>query len=261
MTLSVAGGLKGGVPMYVERIYRNTVVARDLERFRICVGESDILVYVGKRRRGKEGPDLRTLAERSLMKYRRRLKEYISCDPLFRSTLEPYPVPPDAPEIVRRMALAGKKAGTGPMAAVAGAIAEFVGRELLEETEEVILENGGDIFMSTVLPRRVGVFAGTSPFSNRLVMMVRPESTPLGICTSSGTVGPSLSFGTADAVVITSRDSALADAVATAIGNMIKSEGDIPFGIERARQIAGVLGVIIIKGDKMGVWGEIELIG
>jgi ApbE superfamily uncharacterized protein (UPF0280 family) len=248
--------------MFMERTYRNTIAADDLHKTRLCIGESDILLYVGKRKPGANvDTDIKDLAERSLLKHRRKLREYIRKDPLFLSTLEPYAVHKDAPDIVRKMALAGYSSGTGPMAAVAGAIAQAVGSDLLGETEDVILENGGDIFMKTTSTRRLGIFAGDSPFTGSLILSIRPEMTPLGICTSSGTVGHSLSFGSADAVVVTSGDAALADAVATALGNMVKTQEDISAAIQRGQEIPGVLGLVIVKGDKMGAWGHIEFAG
>jgi hypothetical protein len=145
------------------------------------------------------------------------------------------------------------------MAAVAGAIAERVGRELMKLSPEVIVENGGDIFMKTLTNRLVGVYAGSSPFTGKIALEVEPEETPLGICTSSGTVGHSLSYGSADAVIVISPSAALADAAATAIGNLIQESGDIPMGIEFAQDIAGLKGVLIIKGDKLGIWGEVKI--
>jgi len=165
----------------------------------------------------------------------------------------------DAPKIVREMANSAQKVGVGPMAAVAGAIAEGVGRELIEFSPEVIVENGGDIFLKILKRRLVGVYAANSPFTGRIALQIEPEETPLGICTSSGRVGPSLSFGRADAVIVLSPSAALADAAATAIGNLIKEAGDIPKGIAFAQGIAGLKGVVIIKEDKMGVWGEIKI--
>ncbi|MCK5434567.1 MAG: UPF0280 family protein, partial [Dehalococcoidales bacterium] len=82
---------------------------------------------------------------------------------------------------------------------------------------------------------------------------------PLGICTSSGTVGHSLSYGKADAVVVLSKSATLADAAATAIGNLIVQAGDIPNGLEFANGIDGLKGVIIIKGDKVGLWGDVKI--
>jgi len=145
------------------------------------------------------------------------------------------------------------------MAAVAGAIAEYVGRELLEYSPEVIAENGGDIFIRSLSPRTVRIYAGKSSLSNKIALEISPEDTPLGICTSSGTVGHSLSYGKADAVVIISPSASLADAVATATGNLVKTETDIQVGLEFSKKIPGVKGTLIIINDKIGVHGDLKL--
>jgi ApbE superfamily uncharacterized protein (UPF0280 family) len=145
------------------------------------------------------------------------------------------------------------------MAAVAGAIAEGVGRELLPYSDEVIVENGGDIFLKTSKERFIGVYAGGSKFTKKIAFSILPEETPLGVCTSSGTVGHSLSFGYADAVIVFSPSTSLADAAATAIGNRVRIAEDIPEALEFAQGIKGLKGVAIIKGDNMGLWGQIRL--
>jgi uncharacterized protein len=155
---------------------------------------------------------------------------------------------------------AGETVGVGPMAAVAGAFAEFVGRELLRFTTEVIVENGGDIFIKTGKKRLVGVYAGKSPYTGKIALQIEPADTPLGVCTSSGTVGHSLSFGKADAVIVLSPSTSLADAAATAIGNIVKEETDIQRALDFARGVAGLSGVVLIINDKMGVWGKVNLV-
>lgn len=156
--------------------------------------------------------------------------------------------------------MASTLTGVGPMAAVAGAIAQFVTRDLLRFSKEVIVENGGDIYLASEKERVVGIYAGSSPLSLRIGMVIEPEKTPLGVCTSSGTVGHSLSFGRADAVSVLSRSGALADAAATAIGNIVKGARDIEKGLARGSEIEGVSGVLIVVGEKMGVWGEVRLV-
>jgi len=146
------------------------------------------------------------------------------------------------------------------MAAVAGAVAEWVSNDLLRFSKEVIVENGGDIYLSTSKERVIGIYAGRSPLSLKIGMVIRPEETPLGICTSSGTVGHSLSFGKADAVCILSKSAALADAAATAVGNIVRGKKDVESGLERGKTIGGVLGMVIVVEEKMGVWGNIRLI-
>ena len=146
------------------------------------------------------------------------------------------------------------------MAAVAGAVAEYVGRELLNFSSEVIVENGGDIFLKNLERRVVGIYTGKAPFTGKIALQIEPEDTPLGVCTSSGTVGHSLSFGRADAAIVLSPSTPLADAAATAIGNLVTEEDDIYRGIEFAKGIEGLKGVAIIKDDKMALWGEINLV-
>jgi hypothetical protein len=155
---------------------------------------------------------------------------------------------------------AGENAGVGPMAAVAGAAAERVGNDLLLHSKEVIIENGGDVFIKTRHPVTVGIFAGKSPLSLKIGLKVHSENHSIAVCTSSGTVGHSLSFGRADAVSVVSASCPLADAAATAIGNRVRSRSDIARGIEFGKKIRGVEGVLIIIGDRIGVWGELELV-
>ncbi len=139
-------------------------------------------------------------------------------------------------------------------------MAEEVGRKLLEYVPEVIVENGGDIFFSSVRPVTVGVYAGGSPLSGKVGFKAGGAGQPLGICTSSGTVGHSLSMGRADAAIVTSRSAALADAVATAAGNLVQGPGDVERALAFALGVPGVLGVVIVAGARMGVQGQIEIV-
>ncbi|MBA7696153.1 hypothetical protein ES703_104795 [subsurface metagenome] len=198
-------------------------------------------------------------ANKLVLKYRSILEGYIERNPTFLTSLEPITVGEDAPHIVKEMARSASRVGVGPMASVAGAIAEFVGNKLLAFSPEIIIENGGDIFLKSSKKRMIGIYAGESPLTGRIGLEVSGEDTPLGICTSSGTVGHSLSYGRADAVIVLSPSTTLADAAATAIGNLINQPGDIPHGIELAKGIEGLSGVIIIQDDKMGLWGEIKI--
>jgi ApbE superfamily uncharacterized protein (UPF0280 family) len=195
-----------------------------------------------------------------VLKHRSSLEEYIRHHPLFLTTLEPYQVEKDAPAIVRHMAEASQVAGVGPMAAVAGAIAEATGKDLLRFSPEVIVENGGDIFLKTLKKRLVGIYAGESPFTGKVALEIKPQETPLGICTSSGKIGHSLSLGFADAVVALSPSTPLADAIATAIGNIVKNPADIPKAIEKAQSIDQLYGIIIIIGDTVGIRGEVKIV-
>jgi len=238
--------------MYQPRTYRHWIKDDDLVSFNVTVKETDL--YIGA------ASNLEAEALKAVIKHRKPLEAYIERHPLFLHSLGPCSVEEDAPAIVGVMAQAAQIAGVGPMAAVAGAIAEAVGKDLLACTPEVIVENGGDIFMKISRARLIGVYAGESPFTGKIALEMSPEETPLGVCTSSGTVGHSLSFGAADAVIALSRSAALADAAATAIGNRVKNVGDIDVAIEQAQAIDGLVSVVIIKDDKIGMWGNVKLV-
>jgi len=238
--------------MYEERKYREWVRHDDLVAVRVVEEETDLLV--------SGDIDLSAAAAEAITKYRKQLKEYISKDRKFQLALKPLGVSDDAPEIVKEMAEAARIVGVGPMASVAGAMAERVGRDLLGLGEQIIVENGGDIFIKTSSKRLLGIYAGDSPFTGRLALQIDPDQTPMGICTSSGTVGHSLSFGRADAVVVLSKWTALADAAATATGNLVKTEDDVQKAVDFARAIEGVEGLVVIIGEKIGAWGKIEIV-
>lgn len=238
--------------VYQEREYRNYVKADNLVKFEVIEKETDLLILADK--------NLYDKALALVLKYRGELDKYISTNPKFAKSYSPVWVGLKAPPIVKEMARAARKARVGPMAAVAGAVAEFVGRELLEQSDELIVENGGDIFMKIKQPRKVGIFAGSSPFSEKVALEIEPREKPFSVCTSSGTVGHSFSFGRADAVVVVAEKAALADAAATAIGNIVKEIPDIENGLKLARKIRGLDGVLIIKNDQMGALGKIKLV-
>jgi ApbE superfamily uncharacterized protein (UPF0280 family) len=231
------------------RTYRRWVKGRDLVAFNVAVKETDLYIRASR--------NLKSKALRMVPKYRQALEGYIERHPSFAKSLKPVAIGDDAPHIVKLMADCASRAGVGPMAAVAGAIAELVGTELLEYSPEVIIENGGDIFIKTLKERTVSIYAGDSPLSGKIGIVVGPEHTPLGICTSSGTVGHSLSLGKADAAAVVAASAALADAAATATCNLVKKPEDIQAAIESAMKIEGLRGVLIIKDDAVGLWGDI----
>ena len=240
-------------PDYQPRYYRDWSKDRDLVSFNVMVKETDLYIRARRHLKGQ--------AFEIVQRQRSLLENYIARHPGFATALEPFPVGDDAPAIARAMSEAAEKVNVGPMAAVAGAFAEFVGRDLLKYSPEIIVENGGDIFLKSTKSRLVGVYAGEdSPLTGRVALKIEPLDTPLGVCTSSGTVGHSLSFGKADAVVVLSRSTALADAAATAIGNIVKEETDVQKALNYARSVKGLVGVAVIINDKMGVWGKINLI-
>ena len=239
--------------MYKERRYRQWVKCEGLVTFEVKELETDLLISAKT--------NLEVRARESILNYRQDIERYIKSNKDFCTSLEPVNVDEDTPRIIKVMSSAAGKVSMGPMASVAGAIAEFVGRDMLAYSDEVIVENGGDIFIKTNTKRILGIYAGEdSPFSGKLAIEVLPQENGSGVCTSSGTVSHSLSFGKADAVLIMSSDTALADAVATATGNIVKNKDCIEKGIDYAKSIDGVKGALILAGDKMGSWGNIKLV-
>jgi len=235
-----------------ERTYRSLLHKDGLVSFRVAVKETDLFVHADK--------PLEDITRELILKYRGHIETYIQQHPEFAKTLQPWHVGGPAPLIVKDMVSAGEKAGVGPMAAVAGAMAEHVGTELLLHTEEIVVENGGDIFMKTKGPVTIGIFAGSSPLSLRIGLRIDSGNKPFAACTSSGTVGHSLSLGKADAVSVVSDSCSLADAAATAIGNLIQSKNDIQQALDIGKQIEGVNGLVIIIGDAIGMWGDLEIV-
>ncbi|MFH1626353.1 MAG: UPF0280 family protein [Pseudomonadota bacterium] len=238
--------------MYQERAYRSFIHDNNFVSFQVSVKETDLYIRANN--------DLSTEARDIVLKYRYQIEEYIRRVPEFQRSLVPLVIDPFAPKIIKGMMEASKLAGVGPMAAVAGGISEFVGKELLALSRDVIVENGGDIFLKTSSETKIGIYAGLSPLSNKVGIRIAPDDTPLGVCTSSGTVGHSISFGKADAVTVISKSTLLADAAATSITNLIKNEGDFNKGLDAAGKIDGVMGLLIILGEKMAVWGKVELL-
>jgi len=238
--------------MFEKRTYRNLVKTDDLVKFEVVVKETDLLVRAER--------DLSQETRESILKYRHQLETYIAMNPEFQKSLVPLTDDPYAPEIVQEMIRTSQLAHVGPMAAVAGAMAEWVSKDLLKLSKEVIVENGGDIYFNTFKERTIGIYAGESPLSFKIGIVIEPEETPLGVCTSSGTVGHSLSMGVADVACVIASTAALADGAATALGNRIHEKRDLNRIAPWASSIKGILGCLVILGDSMAAWGDVELV-
>lgn len=234
------------------RTYRNLVSHTHLKSFRVVVKETDLQVHAGR--------ILDRSATELVLEHRGYIESFIQRYPEFSKTLTPWPHAGPAPKIVEDMIEAGQKAGVGPMAAVAGAIAQHVGQGLLTYTDEVIVENGGDNFMKINKKIVVGIYAGKSPLSMRIGLEVDSRRQPVAVCTSSGTIGHSLSMGRADAACVLADSCALADAAATAIGNVVQRENHIQGSVDFGRSIDGVRGILVVMGGQIGLWGDLNLV-
>ncbi len=238
--------------MFEPRFYRQRLNAKDLFKFEVKIGETDIFI--------RANCDLSKIAFRFTRFLRYQIQKYIQLHFSFLKSLEPLEVDIEAPKIVQVMQAASLKAGVGPMAAVAGALAEFVGKELREKSPEIIVENGGDIYLNTSKKRLVQIYSGASRLGKKIAIEIKPEDSPLGICTSSRTVGHSLSFGIADACCVIAKSACLADAFATALGNSIKSEYNIDKILNSFAAHKEILGMVVIVKEKLACIGDIELV-
>lgn len=238
--------------MYVERSYRNSFKNDRLVYFNAKVKQTDLRI----------GADcnLHDKALVSIIKYREIVEAYIAKHPDFLTSYSPVKAAPNASYLIKKMCEAAFEANVGPMATIAGAIAQEVGKDLLKYSHQVIVENGGDVFMDCKQDIKVGIFAGESPFKDKLALNIQSSYMPLGVCTSSGKIGPSVSFGKSDAVTILSKSTYLADAAATAVANRLKSTDYIEETILYAQSIKGVTGVVAVIGNKIGAWGQVELV-
>lgn len=239
---------------YQRRFYRDWVKAKDLYLTRLAVKETGLQILADK-------PLDKNFALERIRLYRQDIENYIAKDRRFLTALKPLTVELKAPAIVREMSKVAKLANVGPMAAVAGAVAQFLGKDLLRRGyKEVIIENGGDIFLKTKKTRLIGIYTGKSKRWAGLKLKIKAVDTPIGICTSSGTVGHSLSFGCADSVVVLSKNASLADAVATAMGNLVQSKKNLQKALDFSRAIKGILAVVIILKNNLVSWGKIEFV-
>ncbi|MFH1479429.1 MAG: UPF0280 family protein [Candidatus Omnitrophota bacterium] len=236
---------------YKDRFYRKWVGSDDLILQEVKVDETDLYISSSVNVEGQ--------ARESIIRYRSYIEDHIKADPDFRDSLKPIENNDLAPVIIKDMIYYSRLAGVGPMAGVAGAIAECVGKELLKYSKEIIVENGGDIFIASQKTRNIAVFAGESILSRKISIKITPGPAPLGVCTSSGTVGHSLSFGNADACVIISKSTILADTVATAAANRVRAKEDIEGALKFAMSVDGVKGALIIYKKELGLSGDIEI--
>lgn len=225
----------------------------DLVAFQVVIEESDL--WIAARR------DLSDLAAQETRRLRGHIRAWAELHPEFFPALTPLPVPETCPAIVRRMYQAAAAVGVGPMAAVAGAIAQAVAEALLPESPEVLVENGGDNYLVSQRERIVGILDDPAA-GLHLGLRLAPGDFPCAVCASSARIGHSLSFGTADLAVVRARDAALADAAATALANRLKGPRSMEAALEHARtwMAHGVEGVFARCGELLGAWGTMELV-
>jgi len=232
-----------------ERFYRDLAASHRWKSCRVRVETSDLYIRADQ--------DLSDPAEEIIRSLRKEIRDHIARQDTFLTSFTPVERLDGCPGIISMMYEASERAGVGPMAAIAGAVAELTGRGLANRTEELIIENGGDIWMKLSRPAVVVIYPGGNYF-DCVALKMHPHQTPCGICTSSARIGVSFSFGRADAATVIASDAALADAIATEVCNRVQSEDDMEsaasYGMDR-----GASGVVIVYRDRLVARGDVEL--
>lgn len=241
--------------MYEERYYRQQMCPEGMAAFRAVEYESDLYIAVSQEQMTS---GLKKLVKEEIHRVRKILTDYETLHTGFIESLVPLPILKEDELLIKSMKTAGITVGVGPMAAVAGAVSEQIAQNALKDCSEFILENGGDLLIKTGQKRRVAIETGNSPFKD-LHLLIEASKHPIGICTSSGIMGHSLSFGKADAATVISENVYLADAAATALGNRLKTAEDIQPALEWIQRIPGIKGVLVIIEGRLGAWGEVTL--
>ena len=215
------------------------------------IGESNIMISSDK--------PIKTIARKLLTQIRGNIKKYIQIHPEFSESFSPITINRNAPAIIKQMSKASHSANVGPMAAVAGAIAEELGKGLSKYTAELIIENGGDIFIKVKRQIVIGLWCYNNEIKNNLGILLDKKRGQYSICTSSGTLGHSFSYGKADATTVIAKNAALADAWATRLGNEIKSQKDIKKALSLLKNIKDVSGALVLYRKTIAAWGDVEL--
>ncbi len=238
--------------MYQERFYRNQVLSKF--KAEISYKESDLLICSSQ----KIDSDL---AKNTLIKYYTQIEDYLKKNPKFKTSLSPLEADPKAPQIIKEMIKISQESGIGPFASVAGAVAFYVGGELIKENQELVIENGGDIFAKINQDKIIGVYLGERFKIPILNLKIKKRNKPFGVASSSSVIGESLNFGKADLVMVVAVNSIIADSYATALSNEIKTKKDIDRVLSKIKKIPSVQAILIAFNNELFFWGDLELSG
>ncbi|MBN2072408.1 MAG: UPF0280 family protein [Actinobacteria bacterium] len=190
----------------------------------------------------------------------RQIDKVISSNPRFLKSLVPLKAEEDYTAVIKKMCHAAGELNVGPMAAVAGAVCDYIAEGLPDRAcRDLIIENGGDLYLRSRRDLSVGLYIKGSSIGDSLSLQIKGNQTPCGLCSSSGRFGHSLSLGKSDLVTVMAVSTITADAAATAIANSIISENDIDKTINIYRGKKGIRGILIVKNERIGIWGNITL--
>ncbi len=234
-------------------VYRDRVKNKEKYNWRIIYKYSDLLVSCDK--------DVYLKLERLIKEIYDLLGSFIKEEPSFQKSLSPLKIEQHYPPVIKKMCQKAAIFNVGPMAAVAGAVCDYIAAGLNKYCSRLIIENGGDVFIKTSKDVEVGIYLKNKNFADKIYLKIRAKDTPCGLCSSSGSFGHSLSMGKSDLVVVLSPSTISADGAATSIANKINQSTDIYQTIDYYKNIKDISGILIVKDSKLGIWGNIQLIG
>jgi hypothetical protein len=237
--------------MYEERFYRQHISSKF--KIEVTFKESDLLISADKEIDKERARDI-------LKKYYTEIENYIRKNPKFLTSLSPLEEDKEAPPIIRDMIKCSSVTGIGPFSSVAGAIAFYVGKELLNFSSEVIVENGGDIFLKINEDKKIGLYLGENFPKKYLTLKIKKRNSPFGIASSSSYLGHSLNFGKVDLLTVIAKNSIIADGFATSLSNRIKKEEDVREVLEFVKNNPFLEGILIFFEGKIFLWGDFEIV-
>jgi len=244
---------------YINRDYRNNLNNERFNFFNIKYREIDLLIAIDK---NSSVEKIKNETFQFVKDLRIKFDNFINQNPIFQKSLKSIGKLESNNKIINYLIKISKKVNMGPMAGIAGAFSEYTGKFLLNNynISEIIIENGGDIFLNTLKNVHISIFAGKSLLSEKVGLKIKPEETPMGISTSSATVGHSVSFGKADSVTICSKDTVYSDFLATKLCNMVKKDSDIDLVLDIAKKDKKIESAVVIYNNKAGFIGKHEII-
>jgi ApbE superfamily uncharacterized protein (UPF0280 family) len=242
----------GAEKIYKNReIYRNRVKNKEEFSYRVSYKNTEFIISSNR--------DIKDYIEGPLRDIYRDLEFVVEKDPSFLKSLSPVKLKEFYPDTISRMCELSSEFDVGPMAAVAGTVNEYIASFIPDSVENLFIENGGDVYIRSRYDVRTLIYVDNPFFKDSLLIKIKASRTPCGLCASSGTFGHSLSLGKCDLAAVLSGSSISADAAATAIANSVANIADIETAINKYRGFDSVLGMLIIKDDRIGIWGEFEL--
>jgi|GEM_PF-1476937 len=235
------------------RFHRDWLAGADLYLTQISAKETELQIFTSRK------ADKHAIEEKIRL-MRMDIENYIERDRMFLVSLRPVVIQKDAPLIVREMARCAKLINCGPMSTLSGAIAGFLGEELVKDGfKDVVVKNATSIFIKSRKTLAINFYTGRSKIWSKLRLKIKPKDTPLGIAIQAGSQARDINFGCADNVFVLSAHTALAQGAAVNVSNRINTKSDMQRALDFARSIKGIAGVAIILKNNMLSWGKIEI--